>query len=90
MMKRLLTLGIQPTAQPMTTVLMETPPTLADAQALVGGVIEVVSLPHGDQLLCDADAIDKGLPWNRLASRMADTYIVGPVLVLIGPARWPE
>ena len=67
----------------------DTPPTVEDAQDIVGGYVEVVRLPDGDQLLVNEDAISQGLGINRYASIIAHPHrIYGDALVLTKNQRW--
>ncbi len=82
----------------MFKILTETPPTLKEAQAFVGGYIEMVTLPNGDQLLMDEDGGFKShLKTNTEAVAHAAgsgvgsfglNCLLGPVLCLQGEARW--
>jgi len=65
------------------------PPTLQEAQSLVGGgLVELMTLPNGDQLLFNEDGRAKKFPRNEEASRLARLQIVGPALLLQRSARW--
>lgn len=72
----------------MIAFMEDTQPTLEQAQAFVGGYVEMVSLPNGDQMLVNEEGLMRGMAPNMDASRLAGTIIVGPALVLIGKARW--
>lgn len=63
-------------------------PTLKEAQKIVGGYVEMVSLSNGDQLLVDEDGLSKNLPINPDATALVGGLIVGPALLLRGTARW--
>ena len=73
----------------MLTVMKNSPPTLEEAQEIVGGYVEMQTLPNGDQLLMDEDGKSKGLRANPEATALLgwDT-VVGPALLLKGKARW--
>jgi hypothetical protein len=65
-------------------------PTLAEAQRIVagGGLVELVALPCGGQLLVDEEGLLKELELNFEASEMAGRPIVGPAMLLQGGAQW--
>ena len=65
-------------------------PTLERAQALVagGGLVELVELRDGSQLIVDEEGLLKGKDVNPIASLLAQTLIVGEALHLQGQARW--
>ena len=65
-----------------------TPPTLEQAQEIVGGYVELVSLPRGGQLLVNEDGVSMGMKPNVEASLLAGRVIVGPALLLTGEAVW--
>jgi hypothetical protein len=72
----------------MITVLTAKPPTLEEALAIVGGYVQMITLPNGDQLLVDEEGLLKNLPVNMDATIAANRLIVGPALLLEGDARW--
>ena len=62
-------------------------PTLEQAQAIVGGWIEMITV--GDmQVLFDEEGLMKQLPLNEKASDMFGRPLYGPVLILENEARW--
>jgi hypothetical protein len=62
-------------------------PTLEQAQAIVGGWIEMITV--GDmQILFDEEGLLKQLPLNEKASEMFGRPLYGPVLILENEARW--
>ena len=62
-------------------------PTLEQAQAIVGGWIEMITV--GDmQVLFDEEGLLKQLPLNEKASEMFGRPLYGPVLILENEARW--
>ena len=65
-------------------------PSLERAQALVagGGLVELVELRDGSQLIVDEEGLLKGKGVNPIASLLAQTLIVGEALHLQGQARW--
>lgn len=72
---------------PLTTWLSE-PRTLRQLQGLVGGYVEVVYLPTGDQMLVDEEGILKNKKMNITASRLANKPIYGDAVILTGNAKW--
>ena len=68
----------------------EKPPTLAEAQEIVGGYVEIVQLPNcpGIQMLVNEEGLIHRMEFNPEASDMAGKIIVGPALILIGTSRW--
>ena len=64
------------------------PPTLEEAQSVVGGTVELITLVGGSQLLCNEEGLIRNLPVNLKASSIAGQSIVGNVLILSGKARW--
>jgi hypothetical protein len=54
--------------------------TLAQAQGLVGGYVELVRLGKKGVLLVDEEGLIKQLPINHQASKLAGKLLVGPVL----------
>lgn len=74
-----------------------TKPTLEEAQAFVGGLVQLVEVrvrlgrdaaPQNAQILIDEEGLLKGYFLNPTASRIAGCPIVGPALLLIGDAQW--
>ena len=63
----------------------DAPPTLAEAQKLVGGYVERVRLLNA-LLLCDEEGRLKEKPLNRVASMIAQQVIVGDAIMLCGAA----
>lgn len=72
----------------MLTVMELESPTLKEAQEIIGGYVEMQTLPNGDQLLIDEDGKMKGLTKNYQASFLLGMLVVGPALLLRGDARW--
>ena len=70
--------------------LSESPPSLEEAQKLVGGYVELIKLPDGSQLFVDEDGRSKGLDLNPLATALYGQRIIGPALHLTGDARWTK
>lgn len=66
-------------------------PTLEEAQALVGGYVEVVYLPDGRQMLIDEEGKLKRKPVNVEATMLygrRNDVIVGDVVVLEKEFSW--
>lgn len=71
-------------------------PTLEEAQAIIGGYVELLELPDGTQMLVDEDGIAKRKPFNTDASlllvgtRFDGQSILGDALLLSGKACWRD
>lgn len=63
-------------------------PTLEEVQKIVGGWVELVTLPDGNQLLVDEEGLLKGKRVNEAASLLAGKIIVGEAVILTKTARW--
>ena len=71
-------------------------PSLKDAQELVGGLVELITLRNGDQMLFNENGIMEDLEINEYATHIAMTQsnafimdgIRGDVLILKGKAKW--
>ena len=65
-------------------------PSLKDAQALVGGLVEMVHLPPRPELqvLVNEEGLLNELPFTVEASKLCMQPIVGDVVVLKGEAQW--
>ena len=66
-------------------------PTLKEAQAMVGGYVEVLLLHVGrkvEQLLFNEDGRRLELEYNSAASTLARRNIVGPAIHLTGREKW--
>lgn len=65
-------------------------PTLEQAQAIVGGYVEMIVPAHNPhiQLLVNEEGLLMRLPVNMQASRLAGRMIVGKAILLSGKARW--
>ena len=74
----------------MITVFENNQPTLQEAQKIVGGLVELVRSPeHPDwQVLINEEGLIEGLPFNKEATELCGTGIVGPAIILKGDARW--
>lgn len=68
------------------------PPTLEEAQEIVGGLVELISLSDGRQLLVNEEgALDHmDLEFNPLASIVINQPVWGKVICLLGDAQWVE
>ncbi len=65
-------------------------PTLQEAQKIVGGFVEMVRSPTNPdiQILVNEEGLIQGLPFNKEATELCDTGIVGNAVILKGNARW--
>ena len=78
----------------MIKVIKDKPPTLKEAQAFVGGSVQLLELSDGRQMLIDEEGKLKRKRRNMEATLMAvdilseRDYIVGPALILEGKAKW--
>ena len=74
----------------MLTTFENKKPTLEEAQALVGGLVEMVRSPSNPdiQILVNEEGLLQGLPFNEEATKICDTGIVGNAVILKGEARW--
>jgi hypothetical protein len=74
--------------QTTTWVIDDKPPTLEEAQAFIGGYVEMA--PHrGDaQVLVNEEGLIHGLPVNPTASDLCGYPILGNALILKGDAKW--
>jgi len=73
---------------PTLVVVADVPPTLAKAQEIVGGYVEMITLAGGEQLLVNEDGKRLGLPGNAEASNLAGCAIVGCAILLKEKAVW--
>ena len=66
-------------------------PTLEEAQKVVGGLVELVTIQdmfgNEVQILVNEEGAF-GLPQNKLASIMTGNTLFGPALLLAGEHRW--
>ena len=71
--------------EPKTVLFMEKDesPSLEDAQAFIGGYIEIVHTRKGAQLIIDEVGRHK-----ELASMLYGGPIKGPAMILVGEAKW--
>ena len=51
--------------------------SLSDAQATVGGLVQVVRCPDGSKLLVNEEGLWQRLPFNQEATELAGQLIVG-------------
>ena len=74
----------------MITVFEDRQPTLAEAQEIIGGLVEMVRSPTKPdwQILVNEEGLLDGLPFNAEATELCGTGIVGPAIVLKGEAKW--
>ena len=62
-------------------------PTLQEAQAFVGGTVELLMIDD-TQMLINEDGLGLRLPINEAATTYYGRPIVGPAMVLSGAALW--
>ena len=82
-------------SKPITKIITDKAPTLKEMQEFVGGNIEVVYAPNGDQIVLDEEGRWKEKPINQEASehwlgdKCDDEFanIVGDALILKGDGR---
>ena len=82
-------------SKPITKTITDKAPTLKEMQDFVGGHIEVVYTPNGDQIVLDEEGRLKGKEINKEASqywlgdRADDEFanIVGDAMILKGDGR---
>jgi hypothetical protein len=74
----------------MITVFEDNQPTLEEAQKIVGGLVEMVHSPSEPdwQILVNEEGLLRDLPFNKEATELCGTGIVGPAIVLKGDAKW--
>ena len=74
----------------MITVFEDNQPTLQEAQKIVGGLVEMVHSPSEPdwQILVNEEGLLDDLPFNKEATELCGTGIVGPAIVLKGDAKW--
>jgi len=65
-------------------------PTLEEAQAMVGGYVEMVVDRPDLQVLVDEDGYMKRGSFNNKASELCNMPIVGNAIVLKGKAMWVD
>tara|TARA_A200000159_G_scaffold162672_1_gene187048 strand:+ start:1228 stop:1464 length:237 start_codon:yes stop_codon:yes gene_type:complete len=75
-------------SEPSVILLYEKRPSLEEAQKKVGGLVELISLSDGDQLLVNEEGLFHDLPYNEFASYLAGRRIVGDAVILRGQAKW--
>ena len=59
-------------------------PSLKEAQDIVGGYIELVSVGGGKTLVVDEEGLLKNKPMNHAGSRLYGGMIVGDIIILEG------
>ena len=72
----------------MTTYQPKVRPTLEEAQAMVGGYVQLAMDTPLMQVLVDEDGLSKELEFNHQASELCNDFIVGNAIVLEGKAMW--
>lgn len=68
-------------------VIQDKAPSLEEMQAWVGGLIEVVELPSGEQVIVNEEGLLLSLSPNFILSMLTSKNIVGKGLVLVGDAK---
>jgi|TARA_S200002703_G_scaffold75701_1_gene65313 hypothetical protein len=65
-------------------------PTLEEVQEIVGGYVEMVHSPSNSeiQILVNEEGLLTGLPFNKEATELCGTGIVGNAVILKGDAKW--
>lgn len=71
-----------------TFAVADTKPTLEEAQAFVGGWVELLDIDDGKQLLVDDEGALKRKPVNPDASALIGYNVYGDCIVLVDGARW--
>lgn len=83
---------VEDTPQPTLTTMTQTPPSLEEAQRIVGGYVEIINLHKGDedaQLLVNEEGRIKNFDPNINVSRICQGVIVfGNAVMLKGKAMW--
>ena len=76
----------------MITVFEDRQPTLEEAQKIVGGLVEMVRSPSEPdwQILVNEEGLLDGLPFNKEATELCGTGIVGHAIILKGDAKWTQ
>jgi len=84
--------GLEVMVNPVFRVVDEgAPPTLKEAQAMVDGLVELMELPNGTQLLFNEEGrMRSDFQYNETASKLSKQEIIGPAVLLVGTARWSE
>ena len=74
----------------MITVFEDRQPTLQEAQKIVGGLVEMVRSPLEPdwQILVNEEGLLDDLPFNKEATELCGTGIVGHAIILKGDAVW--
>lgn len=81
---------IQPTGV-VQVVETETQPTLEEAQAIVGGLVQMVPMQDTSiEVFVNEEGLLFGMEYNAPASAMCAMDLVGPALILCGSARWGD
>lgn len=70
----------------MITKISDKRPTLDEAQAIVGGLIEIVIDDGERQLIVNEEGLLLGFDINLEASQIAGRFLAGPALLLTGEA----
>lgn len=78
----------KPVEDPSVWVIGEEKPSLKKAQEMVEGLVELIELSDGDQMLVNEEGLLKGLDINGMATMIANRRIVGNAIILRGKAKW--
>ena len=68
----------------MITIFKDKKPSLEEAQAILGGLVQIVIDDGNIQLLVNEEGLLKNLELNKQASLMAGQTLVGPAIILKG------
>ena len=63
-------------------------PTLAQAEALIGGCATLVFEQNGMQVLADEEGLMKSLALNAEATELCGVRIIGNAIILTGESMW--
>lgn len=74
--------------EPSVWVIAEEKPSLKKAQEMVGGLVELIELSDGDQMLVNEEGLLQSLDINGMATLIANRRIVGNAIILRGKAKW--
>ena len=72
------------------TIFKDKKPSLEEAQAIVGGLVQIVIDDGNIQLLVNEEGLLKNLELNKQASLMAGQTLVGPAIILKEDAMWND
>ena len=71
---------------------LDKPPTLEEAQEIVGGYVEIALEDNKNEKQClvNEEGLLLKLAFNELASKLCKKQLVGTALVLEGKSRWMD